>query len=64
VCGSTLRLEFDHVVPRGRGGSSEAANVRLLCRFHDQSTVRATYGDDLMDRFAREVPGTSEPVAA
>jgi len=24
---------------------------------------RATYGDDLMDRFAREVPGVSEPAA-
>ena len=41
ICGSTLRLEFDHVVPRGRGGSSEAANLRLLCRFHNQLTARA-----------------------
>ena len=63
ICGSTLRLEFDHVVPRGRGGTSEAANIRLLCRFHNQFTARATYGDDLMDRFAREVPRVSEPVA-
>ncbi len=31
ICGSTLRLEFDHVVPRGRGGSSEAGNLRILC---------------------------------
>jgi hypothetical protein len=64
ICGSTLRLEFDHVVPRGRGGSSEAGNLRLLCRFHNQLTARATYGDDLMDRFAREVPRASEPAAA
>jgi hypothetical protein len=64
ICGSTLRLEFDHVVPRGRGGSSEAGNVRVLCRFHNQLTARGTYGDDLMDRFAREVPRVSEPVAA
>lgn len=64
TCGSTLRLEFDHVVARGRGGSSDAANVRLLCRFHNQLTARVTYGDDLMDRFAREVPRVSEPVAA
>jgi hypothetical protein len=63
ICGSTLRLEFDHVVPRGRGGSSEAGNLRLLCRFHNQLTARATYGDDLMDRFAREVPRVSEPAA-
>jgi hypothetical protein len=64
ICGSTLRLELDHVVPRGRGGTPEAANIRLLCRFHNQFTARATYGDDLMDRFAREVPRASEPVAA
>jgi hypothetical protein len=31
-CGSTLRLEFDHVVPRTRGGPSTVENVRLLCR--------------------------------
>jgi hypothetical protein len=64
ICGSTLRLEFDHVVPRGRGGSSEVENLRLLCRFHNQLTARQVYGDDLMDRFAREVPRVSEPVAA
>ena len=64
ICGSTLRLEFDHVVPRGQGGSSEAANLRLLCRFHNQFTARQAYGNDLMDRFAASVPRTSEPVAA
>jgi hypothetical protein len=63
ICESTLRLEFDHVVARGRGGSSDAANIRLLCRFHNQLTARATYGGDLMDRFAREVPRVSEPAA-
>ena len=64
ICGSTLRLEFDHVVPRGRGGTSEPANIRLLCRFHNQLTARATYGDGLMDRFAARVPRASEPIAA
>jgi len=64
VCGSTLRLEFDHVVPRGRGGSSEAANLRLLCRFHNQFTARQVYGDDLIGRFAARAPRASEPVAA
>ena len=63
ICGSTLRLELDHLVPRGRSGSSEVENLRLLCRFHNQLTARATYGDDLMDRFAREVPRVSEPAA-
>jgi hypothetical protein len=64
ICGSTLRLEYDHVVPRGRGGTSEAANIRLLCRFHNQWTARAVYGDEFMDRFATNVPRASEPIAA
>jgi hypothetical protein len=64
ICGSTLRLEYDHILPRGRGGSSEAVNLRLLCRFHNQSTARRVYGDDLIDRFARDVPRASEPVTA
>ena len=63
ICGSTTRLEYDHVVPRGLGGSSDAPNVRLLCRFHNQCAARQVYGDDLMARFAGNVPRASEPVA-
>jgi hypothetical protein len=63
LCGSAVRLEFDHVIPRGRGGTSEPSNLRLLCRFHNQYVARQVYGDDLMDRFAREVSRASEPVA-
>lgn len=33
VCGSTLRVELDHVVPRAKGGPSTVDNVRLLCGF-------------------------------
>jgi hypothetical protein len=63
LCGSTVRLEFDHVIPRGRGGTSEPSNLRLLCRFHNQYVARQVYGGDLMDRFAARVPRASEPVA-
>lgn len=60
ICGSSLRLEFDHKVPRALGGSPDAANVRLLCRFHNQRAARAVFGDELMDRFTVR---TSEPAA-
>jgi 5-methylcytosine-specific restriction endonuclease McrA len=51
ICGSTLRLEIDHVVPRGRGGPSTVDNSRLTCTFHNQLAARQVYGDEWMDRF-------------
>jgi hypothetical protein len=53
VCGSTVRLEIDHVVPRGKGGPSTEENCRILCRAHNLESARAAYGDALMDRYAR-----------
>ncbi len=51
VCGSTLRLEFDHVVPRARGGPSTVEGIRLLCAVHNQLAARRAFGGDWMDRF-------------
>jgi hypothetical protein len=53
ICGSTLRLEIDHVVPRARGGPSTIDNCRLACRAHNQLAARQVYGDDWMDQFTR-----------
>ena len=63
VCGSTTRLEIDHVVPRGRGGPSTVENSRLICAVHNQLAARQVYGDAHMDLFTRGVPHASEPVA-
>jgi hypothetical protein len=54
VCGSTVRLEVDHVVPRGRGGPSTVSNCRILCKAHNLEAARVAYGDDVMDRYARD----------
>jgi hypothetical protein len=56
TCGSTSRVELDHVIPRARGGPPTVANCRLLCRAHNQLSARLAFGDDWMDRFTREPP--------
>jgi 5-methylcytosine-specific restriction endonuclease McrA len=53
VCGSRVRLEIDHVVPRGRGGPSTASNCRILCKPHNLEAARQVYGDAHMDLFTR-----------
>ena len=53
VCGSTLRLELDHVLPRARGGPSTVENLRVLCFVHNQYAARLAFGDRWMDRCAR-----------
>jgi hypothetical protein len=62
VCGSTLRLEIDHVIPRGRGGASTVKNCRLACAMHNQLAARQVYGDDWMDQFTSGA-GRNMPVA-
>lgn len=53
VCGSTLRIEFDHTIARARDGPTTAKNLRLLCRMHNDLAARRTFGDDWMDQFTR-----------
>lgn len=44
-CEATRGLEFDHLRPWALGGSSDdPANVRLLCRGHNQLRARETFG--------------------
>jgi len=54
ICGSTRRIELDHVEEKARGGPPTVENVRLLCRFHNQLKARLVFGDAWMDRFARK----------
>jgi hypothetical protein len=60
VCGSTVRLEIDHVVPRGKGGPSATPNCRVLCKPHNLEAVRQVYGDDRMDYFTLREPVARE----
>lgn len=57
ICGSTHRLELDHVLPVARGGRPTVANLRVLCDFHNDLAARAAYGDTWMDRFTGRSAG-------
>ncbi len=35
-CRATNYLEVDHIIPRSKGGSNHLANLRVLCRAHNQ----------------------------
>jgi 5-methylcytosine-specific restriction endonuclease McrA len=63
VCGSTVRLEVDHVMPRGRGGPSTVENCRILCKPHNLEAARQVYGDQHMELFTRSVPVAREAEA-
>jgi len=52
-CSAKHGLEFDHVHPWSMGGrSDDPANIRLLCRLHNQAEARRWFG---AERVARAV---------
>ena len=51
ICGSTLRVQFDHVVPRARGGPPTVDNVRIVCAMHNDLAARQAFGNAWMDQF-------------
>ncbi len=61
ICGSTVRLEVDHVRPRGKGGDSAPENCRILCRAHNLEAARQEYGEEFMGRYAPRWSIAREP---
>jgi hypothetical protein len=49
-CPSTTWLELDHVIPRGRGGTSEPGNLRVRCRAHNLLYAEQTFGREHVER--------------
>lgn len=45
ACGTRRFLEFDHIKPRALGGKNTVANLRLLCRAHNDSERRRILGE-------------------
>ena len=42
-CGSSLSLEFDHIVPYSCGGGSAVSNIQLLCQSCNRSKSNSCY---------------------
>jgi 5-methylcytosine-specific restriction endonuclease McrA len=49
-CEASAFLELDHAEPKGLGGESDAGNLRVLCRAHNQLAAERFYGRDRMER--------------
>jgi hypothetical protein len=45
VCGSTWRVELDHITPVSLGGQPTVANLRCACRRHNQLAAQGLLGD-------------------
>jgi hypothetical protein len=43
-------VEFDHIVPVAKGGETSVANLRLLCRKHNQYVAERMFGAGFMQR--------------
>jgi hypothetical protein len=64
VCGSTDRLELDHLEGWALGAETTIEKTRLLCNFHQDVSARQLYGDDVMNTYTRpKTPRCSEPIA-
>jgi hypothetical protein len=63
ICGSTHRVQLDHVLPVAQGGRSTVANLRVLCGFHNDLAARAAFGDAWMDKFTRKTNRPASPTS-
>ncbi|MFL5273901.1 MAG: HNH endonuclease [Anaeromyxobacteraceae bacterium] len=55
-CGSTWKLELDHIAPAALGGRSTVENLRLCCKSHNQLSAAQIFGHAHMDLFRRGGP--------
>jgi 5-methylcytosine-specific restriction endonuclease McrA len=49
-CGSKVRLEYQHVIPRAVGGPSTSENLTLFCRAHNLLQAKRDFGDEHVKR--------------
>ncbi len=51
VCGSTHRLELDHIHPWARDGEPTVANIRVVCHVHNALAARREFGAQCAERY-------------
>jgi hypothetical protein len=51
-CGSTHRLELDHVIPWAEWGPSTVENLRVVCGRHNAVAARQAFGSRCVARYA------------
>jgi hypothetical protein len=51
-CGSTHRLELDHVIPWAEWGPSTVENLRVVCGRHNTLAARLHFGEQQVGRYA------------
>ncbi len=63
-CESREALEIDHVIPVAKGGAPTLANLRLLCRTHNQYEAGQAFGEGFMHEIReRARRSAAEPAA-
>jgi 5-methylcytosine-specific restriction endonuclease McrA len=50
-CGSTWKVELDHIQPAALGGPSTIENLRILCRSHNALSAEQVFGRAHMELF-------------
>lgn len=60
-CGETARLEFDHIEPLARGGTTSVRNLRLRCRAHNQLEAEIAFGAGFMHEMRTRGAGAAPP---
>ncbi|GEJ55825.1 HNH endonuclease [Anaeromyxobacter diazotrophicus] len=64
VCGSTKRLELDHIRPVALGGRSTADNLRVACWDHNSLHAVQVFGREHMDQFRKDADRSAPSTAA
>ena len=59
-CGSTWKVELDHILPVALGGLSTVENLRILCRAHNALAAEQIFGREHMEACRNKPTRTGE----